>query len=90
MMSLLISDLDFIQGNSNSRSITGAALRTITPGLSTSISTDLDTKMLTYLNVDATPDQITIVQIALASGAGAGAAAAAVKGRAYAIARATA
>jgi hypothetical protein len=80
-MSLLIFDLDFIE--ENSKSISGGMLRTA-PGISTAISTDLDTGLLTFLDIKVTPEQIDIVQIAVGSGAGAGAAAAAVKGRAIA------
>ncbi len=87
-MSLLISDLDFIE--EKLEFISGAAALTLAPGVSTALSTSLDTKLLTLLDIRSSPDEINILQIALGSGAGAAAGAAAVKGRAIAISRATA
>lgn len=89
MKRLIISDLDFCEVSSHS-SISGARSSLATPKISTSLSTSLDTNLLTILEISTTPTSIDLLQIAVGSGAGAAAGAAAVGGRATAFSRATA
>jgi 3-hydroxy-3-methylglutaryl CoA synthase len=89
-MSLLICDLDFAEENSKSRFISITGSSGITPSISTALSTSLDTKLLTFLDIDKSPAGAHILAVAVGSGAGAAAAAVSVGGRSIAISRASA